>query len=740
VIDANVGCDILISGLKGDGVMKIAVKRLIRDEKGQALAVVLVLVLVSGLIVGPLMANMGNGLLNGRVYERGTAELYAADAGVEDALWRIKHIDLTDFLSGYDEYDYSSNWTYNLSATVNDKNVHVTMENVWMPKDIPAPNATIARQIIEAGELIITSNIYDAGASKYQIKISYDKGCSGPGNATVNSVGIWLPAGFQYVMGSSDLEKAGGKPYYSVPTVSVHKGGYAVVWNFGSPVTVSGFPANFIFQYSGPQGQIPSSAVSWIKINATPYYTWDANIKIYEIISTATDPNTGTQTTVESYSSTTSLRKLGSAISGDYVAIGNSLLTPTGDVNYRNRLYKESSATIQRTDPNQSWNYIPPTATIEAAYLYWVGWIDYHYWYKSGSTWYWNPSSDTGAGGVPELNYNNYASNLSQLIANAKVTTVSFGGGSNFTDITANQCRVVEATDSPGEHVWDGTWSYTCVYDATNIVKSLITNNVSTFTLGHASHGSTSVINVLRPGYPGLPGGSNQTNYYSFSLYNTSYYTGYPLGFPAMKLPSGESNYKERYIYAYCGWSLIIIYSIPQTEIKNQLYLYDITDPNFEFKEAWGPAGIHEPDFDDDGSPGGTITSFLVPAQVTNETNVAKMTCFVGEGDVGITGDYFKVTGPSGTGAKLWDGITCNGNSAGNPNNVWNSQSLVVQVPGVDIDTFYVTWSSNVLKTGDTWAQIDPYTDNDGFTLIYIILSFRSSITSGGTIGYLIKG
>jgi hypothetical protein len=33
---------------------------------------------------------VGTGLLNGRVYERRTAELYAADAGVEDAIWKIQ--------------------------------------------------------------------------------------------------------------------------------------------------------------------------------------------------------------------------------------------------------------------------------------------------------------------------------------------------------------------------------------------------------------------------------------------------------------------------------------------------------------------------------------------------------------------------------------------------------------------------------------------------------------------------
>ena len=72
---------------------KIDVKRLIRDEKGQALVMVLILLLIGGLISGPLLSYMGTGLNTGEVYERRTVELYAADAGVEDAVWKIQNKD-----------------------------------------------------------------------------------------------------------------------------------------------------------------------------------------------------------------------------------------------------------------------------------------------------------------------------------------------------------------------------------------------------------------------------------------------------------------------------------------------------------------------------------------------------------------------------------------------------------------------------------------------------------------------
>jgi hypothetical protein len=75
--------------------MRTLVKRAIRDEKGAALALALVLLVVGGLVLTPLLGLMSTGLLAGQVYEKKTDELYSADAGVEDAVWRIPNLGLT---------------------------------------------------------------------------------------------------------------------------------------------------------------------------------------------------------------------------------------------------------------------------------------------------------------------------------------------------------------------------------------------------------------------------------------------------------------------------------------------------------------------------------------------------------------------------------------------------------------------------------------------------------------------
>jgi len=109
--------------------MKTTMKTLARDEKGAALLLAIILLLVGGLIAAPLLAHMGTGILTGEVYETRTAELYAADAGVEDAVWKIQHqVDEVKALT-----QCYQDWTYNISnadggvAEVNDRRVETTI-------------------------------------------------------------------------------------------------------------------------------------------------------------------------------------------------------------------------------------------------------------------------------------------------------------------------------------------------------------------------------------------------------------------------------------------------------------------------------------------------------------------------------------------------------------------------------------------------------------------------------------
>ena len=111
--------------LLGGEIMKTVAKGAIRDEKGNVLILVLILLVVGGLVLTPLLGLMSTGLLAGQVYEKKTDELYAADAGVEDAIWRIQ----TDSLT----FD-ANNYSYLEPLSVNDKSVNVAVYRYdWDP-------------------------------------------------------------------------------------------------------------------------------------------------------------------------------------------------------------------------------------------------------------------------------------------------------------------------------------------------------------------------------------------------------------------------------------------------------------------------------------------------------------------------------------------------------------------------------------------------------------------------------
>ncbi len=87
-----------------------------KNESGQgALAMVLLLLMLGAVILTPLLVSMSTGVKSGQVYESKMQEFYAAEAGVEDAIWKIK--------------DRNLSASYSLGEEINDRNVTVTIED-----------------------------------------------------------------------------------------------------------------------------------------------------------------------------------------------------------------------------------------------------------------------------------------------------------------------------------------------------------------------------------------------------------------------------------------------------------------------------------------------------------------------------------------------------------------------------------------------------------------------------------
>jgi hypothetical protein len=170
--------------------MKSIVKKMVRDEKGAALVLALILLLVGGLISAALLGHMGAGLLAGEVYGRRTEELYAADAGVEDAIWNIQNGEVTLCPGQPIEPPFDIN--------VNGKNVEVTIEYVNSETDsITYKITSIAATNDDSG----TAAIVSATTVESYLSVSYMDLSNLLDNAIVSDTFIGIKNGV-YVSGN----------------------------------------------------------------------------------------------------------------------------------------------------------------------------------------------------------------------------------------------------------------------------------------------------------------------------------------------------------------------------------------------------------------------------------------------------------------------------------------------------------------------------------------------------------
>jgi hypothetical protein len=106
--------------------------RMLKNEAGQALPMVLILMVLGGLLVVPMLSFMTTNLNAGRVIEGKTEGIYAADAGIADALWKLGN-GVDPFPNGATSYDLKDNGT---PVTIN--GMTVTVER--LPLDPTKPD------------------------------------------------------------------------------------------------------------------------------------------------------------------------------------------------------------------------------------------------------------------------------------------------------------------------------------------------------------------------------------------------------------------------------------------------------------------------------------------------------------------------------------------------------------------------------------------------------------------------
>ena len=164
-------------------------KQMISSEKGQALPMVLALLVLGGLTIAPSLSYAGTSLNAGRILEESVRGVYAADAGVEDALWSLEN--------GIPP-------PLQLLENINQMEVAIQTED-------KGPYTLYLGELIEPGGhsdyLDISGNItWDEGAAayKYTITVTWQPS-SGTPVIHLEEVGARLPLGYEYQQYSSAM-------------------------------------------------------------------------------------------------------------------------------------------------------------------------------------------------------------------------------------------------------------------------------------------------------------------------------------------------------------------------------------------------------------------------------------------------------------------------------------------------------------------------------------------------------
>jgi hypothetical protein len=151
----NKGKDVSMPA-SGRCMMKL-LKRILKEQAGQALPMALILLVLGGLIIVPMLSLMTTNLNANRVVETKTEGIYAADAGIQDALWKLG--DGVDPFTGGDSYELEEDGT---PAIIN--GMTVTIEKVKLTEKLYTIKAT-SRLDGEVKAVIVAQAI--AGSKDY---------------------------------------------------------------------------------------------------------------------------------------------------------------------------------------------------------------------------------------------------------------------------------------------------------------------------------------------------------------------------------------------------------------------------------------------------------------------------------------------------------------------------------------------------------------------------------------------
>ncbi|PIU56922.1 MAG: hypothetical protein COS87_00715 [Chloroflexi bacterium CG07_land_8_20_14_0_80_45_17] len=164
--------------------------KIIKEQKGQALPIVLILLVVGGLLIVPTLNYASTSLKGHEVVESRTLEIYAADAGVEDAAYKI--------LTNYDPFAslaVEGSYTYSLTDPINDLPVSAKVTKLSLIADFIGDDEYKVDQPHESWVTFNSPAVSEATEDyvEYSCDITFHYG--GVGNRVIETIGAFFTPG-----------------------------------------------------------------------------------------------------------------------------------------------------------------------------------------------------------------------------------------------------------------------------------------------------------------------------------------------------------------------------------------------------------------------------------------------------------------------------------------------------------------------------------------------------------------
>ena len=241
-----------------------------RGETGLILPIVLVMLALGSLLIVPSLNYVSTSLKTGEMVEKNVKGLYAAEAGIEDALWKLLY-----------DNDVPTPLPYPYQVTnVNGMTVYVVIDLVGSLFD---------EETGPVGDhsdwLLMTKTVnYDAGIYYYTLSITN----SGVGNMKVEMILIDFPSSLEYVTNSTGGDITTDTPEISgSPTT-----GISLVWDIPVPhPTIEEEGTGYhTFQLSGPPDVPGVEGHGFVRTARDDVGTvWDGDSYPYKITAEAKD-------------------------------------------------------------------------------------------------------------------------------------------------------------------------------------------------------------------------------------------------------------------------------------------------------------------------------------------------------------------------------------------------------------------------------------------------------------------